>query len=88
METHAFARELDYCYVPGSHDELIGQLLNDPPAKGDLGALEYGYWETVRGAPLRKFQPSGLYAGRFRGHECRPGLGGRLQSALLTTLCR
>jgi hypothetical protein len=84
----ALYEQLGCCHRPQSHEELMALLLGDPPCQPPLGALQYGYWETVRGTPYRKFEPTGLYSGRFKGRECRPSLAARLQSALLTTLGR
>lgn len=85
---HALYEKLDCAHVPASHAEVMKLLVGDPPAKDQLGALKYGYWETVRGTPFTKFKPTGLYTGEWLGKPCRASLSTRLQSAVLGRLRR
>lgn len=85
---HALYEKLDCAHVPASHAEVMKLLLDEPSAKDQLGALKYGYWETVRGTRFRKFKPTGLYTGQWLGKPCRASLSSRLSSAVLNRLGR
>jgi len=85
---HALYEKLDCAHIPASHDEVVRLLTSDPPTRDRLGALKYGYWETVRGTRFTRFRPVGLYGGEWLGRPCRPSLVARLQSAVLTRLGR
>lgn len=81
--------KLDCAHVTKSHDEVIRLLSTDyPPAKEQSGALKYGYWETLRGQPYRRFRPTGLYTGDWLGRPCRASMSARLQNIVLTRLGR
>lgn len=79
----AIYEPLDVAYAPPSHDELLALLRQPPPPKPIDGAIRYGYWETVRGTPHRRYRPTGLFSGEFAGRPLRPGLGAQLASSLL-----
>lgn len=85
---HALYEKLDCAYTPRDHDGVMKLLTTTPDAKPQLGALRYGYWETVRGTPFRRFRPTGLYSGDWIDGPCKASLPLRLQSAVLTRLGR
>ena len=85
---HALYEQLGCAHVPTSHDEVVRLLADPPPPRDRLGALKYGYWETVRGTPFTRFRPIGLYGGEWLGRPSQPSLVARVQSALLTRLGR
>jgi hypothetical protein len=85
---HALYEKLDCAHRPKSHDELVALLLGEPSAKDQLGAIKYGYWESVRGTRFRKFKPTGLYTGEWLGKQVRASLSTRLTAGLSNRLGR
>ena len=85
---HALYERLDCAHVPKTHDEVMALLTGKPRPKDRLGALQYGYWETVRGTTFTRFRPIGLYGGEWLGRPSRPSRLAQLQSAVLTRLGR
>jgi hypothetical protein len=67
---------------------MMKLLTGQPAAKEQLGALKYGYWETVRGIPYRRFRPTGLYTGEWLGRAVKASFSARLQTVVLTKLGR
>jgi hypothetical protein len=84
----ALYEHLDCAYVATDHDDVVRLLLADHGAKPELGALKYGYWETMRGTRFTRFAPTGLYTGAFLGRPNRASLAARVESAELTRLGR
>ena len=60
----AFYENLDCCYVPKNHKEVIQLIDSDLEPKPFIGALKYAFWQTYRSIPYKRFDPS---EGRFLG---------------------
>jgi len=63
----AVYEDLGGCYIPKNHDEvvnLINHRLNPFP---NLGALKYGYWQSVYGQPYIYYSPESVRGGKFMG---------------------
>lgn len=59
--------DLGSCYIPKDHEEFI-KLINDhlkPLSK--LGALKYGYFQSLAGIPYIYYDPDSLFKGKFKG---------------------
>lgn len=67
--------DLDVCYIPKSHAELIALIQTDLIPKPKDGAIKYGYRQAATGIPFRKFQMENVTEGTFLGHEIKPQLG-------------
>jgi hypothetical protein len=68
----AIYEDLDCCYVPKSHNELIDLIQKKPKPKNREGAMIYGYWELMRGEKFKYFEASGLFSGKFKGQDLQP----------------
>jgi hypothetical protein len=85
---HATYEDCDCAYRPKSHDEVMQLLLGDTAAKPQIGALKYGYWESVRGILFKRFRATSLYTGYWRGRRLGPSLVARAQNVLLSRILR
>ncbi len=71
---HAFYEDLDCCYLPGSHEELLSLLLAPQlPAKPQESALKYGYYMMTNGYPFKKFKQTDYQDGLFMGEPIHSG---------------
>jgi hypothetical protein len=68
--------DLDCCYRPASHEELVALLISNVPAKSQDGAIKYGYRMMRNGRPYRYFKQTGYYEGEFQGETFRRLAGG------------
>jgi len=62
-----FYEDLEGLHTPVNHEELI-DLINanlDSPPK--IGALKYGYWQSVYGEPYIYYSPESVRGGKFMG---------------------
>ncbi len=85
---HALYEKLDCAHTPRDHDAVMALLTTVPTAKPQIGAMKYGYWETARGLPYRRFRPTGLFTGNWLDGPCKASLPVRLQAAVLSRLGR
>jgi len=59
--------DLEGCYVPTNHDELIDLINRHLEPLPNLGALEYGYWLSETGIPYIYYNPESIRGGKFKG---------------------
>lgn len=79
-------RELAGTYNATDHDDLV-RLLREPlEPLPDTAALKYGFYWYTFGIPYRYYEPSGVFAGRYRGRRVRPDPGHWLGAALYKAL--
>jgi len=71
----AFYEDVDACYIPKTHEEVIDLIQQPLTPKNQVHAIKYGYWETTRGIPFKKFKPMGLFKGAFLDEEIKPKFG-------------
>lgn len=71
----AFYEDLDCCYMPKTHEEVLNFITKNIALKDQKSAIKYAYWETTRGIKFKKFKPSGLFTGAFLGEELKPQFG-------------
>jgi hypothetical protein len=67
----ALYENLDCCYKPRSHKELIELLNKDLKAKDKEEALKYGYWEMTYGEHFKRFVHTGINEGLFLGKKIK-----------------
>ena len=67
LAARAIYEDLNCCYIPRDHADLIRLLKADIRAKSDEGCYKYGYWELMRGETFKFFQPIGYFDGIFKG---------------------
>ena len=80
----AFYEDVGGCYVPKNHDEvvnLINHRLNPAP---NLGALKFGYWQSVYGLPYIYYSPESVRGGKFMGVYLKSPVVDRLKDKILT----
>ena len=58
---------LDGCYVPNNHDEMIDLINRRLDTLPNLGALKYGYWQSIAGIPYVYYKPESIRGGKFMG---------------------
>ena len=56
----ALYKDLDCCYIPRSHEEVINLLNNELIPKSKNEAILYGYWELNRGYKFKYFNHTDL----------------------------
>lgn len=61
----AFYEDLDCCYKPKSHEEVIKLIKSDLKPLNKRDAIKYGYWVSSFGVPYKKFKPDGPFSGKF-----------------------
>jgi len=79
----AFYEDLEGCYVPKNHGEvinLINRRLNPAP---NQGALKYGYWQSVYGLPYIYYSPESVRGGKFMGVYLKNPVVDRLKDKIL-----
>ncbi len=65
---------LNCCYIPKNHADLIEMLSNDnyPFEKLDtFEAVKFGYWNETFGIPHLNYQPTGFNSGKYRGKKIK-----------------
>ena len=80
----AFYEDVDCCYIPKTHEQVIDLIQQPLAPKNQEHAIKYGYWETTRGITFKKFKPTGLFKGAFLDEEIKPKFG--LKDRLLLKL--
>jgi hypothetical protein len=83
-----FHEDLEACYLPRSHAELVDQLQRALPARSPLAALPFGYWMGKRGHAHRFYEPSAPDGACFKGEEMKPYLRHRILLRLADGLGR
>lgn len=63
----AMYENLDCCYRPKSHEEVIALLKSDLEPKSKTSALMYAYWIANLGIPFKFFKQTGVITGTFLG---------------------
>ncbi|MFZ3384850.1 MAG: hypothetical protein WA144_13080 [Candidatus Methanoperedens sp.] len=59
--------DLEGCYIPKDHEEFI-HLINDHlNPLSNLGAMKYGYFQSLAGIPYKYYNPDSLFKGKFKG---------------------
>lgn len=73
----SFYDELDACYQPKSHEELIEMAKRTLLPKEQTGALKYGYFMNTFGIPFQYYKPEDFNFGYFNDiniQEIKPDL--------------
>ena len=63
----SFYEDLGGCYIPKDHDELIDLITCHLSILPNIGALKYGYWQSVTGMPYDYYSPESIRGGKFVG---------------------
>ena len=58
---------LEGCYIPTNHEELIDLINAHLKPLSNLGALKYGYYQAHEGIPYLYYNPESLFKGKFKG---------------------
>lgn len=74
LSGRAFYEDLDCCYKPQSHNELMKMIKQDLPAKDKIEAIKYGYWQADRGHDYMRYKPDSHFEGTFLGVSMQPKL--------------
>jgi hypothetical protein len=86
--------DLNCCYIPKNHEEVINLLEKKLEPKPQKNALPYGYWRQTFGIPYKRYKACPEKNGPFMGVYIRPNLGFkdrtilRLHEAYKTGICR
>jgi len=59
--------DLGGCYIPKDHEELIDLINGHLNPLSNLGALKYGYFQSLAGIPYIYYNPVSLFKGKFKG---------------------
>ena len=59
--------DLGGCYIPNDHEELIDLINDQLNPLSNLGALKYGYYQSLAGIPYIYYNPESLFKGKFKG---------------------
>ena len=79
----ALFQGLGATYNVDRSDVLINLIeRSDLPAKPQLGALQYGYWESKRGQFFKYYDADDLATGRFKGKQLKAALTLRILGRL------
>jgi len=54
------------CYKPNDHEELIYLINSHLNPLSNLGALKYGYFQSM-GIPYKYYNPESILKGKFKG---------------------
>lgn len=54
-------------YRANNYEEVVCFIKTDLPAKNNLGALQYGYYNTIKGETFNYFKADSLFTGTFKG---------------------
>ncbi|KAF5423107.1 MAG: Capsule polysaccharide biosynthesis protein [Candidatus Methanocomedens sp.] len=63
----ALYENVEGCYIPETHDELIDQINLNLTTKPNTGALKYGYKQAIYGYPYKYYSPESVRGGKFMG---------------------
>ena len=63
----ALYENVDGCYIPETHDELIDMINQNLIAKPNTGALKYSYMQSIDGYPYVYYSPESVRGGKFMG---------------------
>ena len=55
------------CYIPKDHDEMIDLINRRLEPLPNIGALKFGYWQSVAGIPYVYYSPESIRGGKFMG---------------------
>lgn len=69
-----FYRGLGGTYQPDCHDQAVRMLGKQLEPQDRTGALMYGFWLQTRGIRYQDYQPTGLFAGTFKGQTIYAGM--------------
>lgn len=59
--------DLEGCYIPTDHEELIDLINIHLNPLSNLGALKYGYYQAYAGIAYLYYAPESLFKGKFKG---------------------
>jgi len=59
--------DLGSCYIPKDHEELIDLINSHLNPLSNLGAIKYGYFQSLAGIPYIYYNPDSLFKGNFKG---------------------
>jgi hypothetical protein len=59
--------DLGGCYIPKDHEELINLINDRLNPLSNLGAMKYGYFQSLAGIPYIYYNPESLFKGKFKG---------------------
>ncbi len=59
--------DLESCYIPKDHEELINLINDHLKPLSNLGAMKYGYFQSLAGIPYKYYDPDSLFKGKFKG---------------------
>ena len=65
---------LNCCYIPKNHTELIEMLSNDNYPFENINTLEavkFGYWNETFGIEHKNYEPTGFNSGKYRGKKIK-----------------
>jgi len=59
--------DLGGCYIPKGNEELIDLIDSRLNPLSNIGALKYGYFQSLAGIPYKYYNPDSLFKGKFKG---------------------
>jgi hypothetical protein len=59
--------DLGGCYIPKDHEEFIDLINSHLNPLSTLGALKYGYFQSISGISYKYYDPDSLFKGKFKG---------------------
>jgi hypothetical protein len=68
----AIYENLNCCYSPSTHQQLVDYLKADLDPLPLQGALQYAYWQSTYGRPFKHFNATGYFQGTFMGQNIVP----------------
>ena len=79
----SFYEGVQGCYTPKDNNELIDLINRRLDPLPNLGALKYGYWQSIAGIPYVYYKPESIRGGTFMGVYLGYRMIDRLKDKLL-----
>lgn len=79
----AIYEDLEGCYIPKNHGEVVDMINRFLLPSSNLGALKYGYWQSIYGKPYLYYTPESIRGGRFKGVYLQNPLVDRIKDEIL-----
>jgi len=80
----AIYEDLEGCYIPKNHGEVVDMINRLLTSSSNMGALKYGYWQSVYGIPYLYYTPESIRGGKFKGIYLQSPVTDRVKDKILS----
>lgn len=70
----AMYENLNCCYLPKTHEEVMHLIFNEVPPKPKINAIKFGYWQREFGVKFQYTKQVGIQKAFFKGKKVVPNV--------------